>query len=333
LLDIHGLRLVQLRDEAGVRRVAASDAHGAAQIIEGAASSYALAQIALQERVTLAIAAQARLGAAVNLHTAEAEGRLLAPIDHPDSAHLILTGTGLTHLGSAEGRDKMHKAAASGALTDSMRMFLMGEEGGKPDAGNVGVQPEWFYKGDGAGLVGTGAPLTSPAFALDAGDEVEIAGIYIIDDSGQPHRLGFCLANEFSDHVTERGNYLWLAHSKLRPAALGPELLTGDLPQDVRGMSRILRDDAVLWEKEFRSGEANMSHSIANLEYHHFKYAGFRRPGDVHVHFFGTATLSFSEGVTTEAGDVFEILAAPFRFALRNPLAWGEPENVRVRAL
>jgi hypothetical protein len=61
---------------------------------------------------------------------------VLAPIDHPDPAHLMLTGTGLTHLGSAEGRDKMHKAAQAGEqLTDSMRMFLMGVEGGKPAAG------------------------------------------------------------------------------------------------------------------------------------------------------------------------------------------------------
>ncbi len=212
-------------------------------------------------------------------------------------------------------------------------MFLMGVEAGKPAAGAVGVQPEWFYKGDGSCLVGTGAPLTSPAFALDAGDEVEIAGIYIIDDHGQPHRLGFCLANEFSDHVTERGNYLWLAHSKLRPAALGPELLTGDLPDDVRGMSRIIRSGATLWEKPFLSGEANMSHSIANLEHHHFKYATFRRPGDVHVHFFGTATLSVSDDIETQAGDVFEISAAPFRLALRNPLAVAALEDVRVKTL
>src|SRR3546814_19715917 len=58
---------------------------------------------------------------------------------------------------------------------------------------------------------------------------------------------------------------------------------------------RSIRDGRTLWEKPFLSGEANMSHSIANLEHHHFKYGLFRRPGDVHVHFFGTATLSFSE--------------------------------------
>ena len=50
-----------------------------------------------------------------------------------------------------------------------------------------------------------------------------------------------------------------------------------------------------------------MSHAIANLEAHHFKYALFRQPGDVHVHFFGTATLSFADGFHAEKGDVFEI--------------------------
>jgi len=195
------------------------------------------------------------------------------------------------------------------------------------------VQPEWFYKGDGSQLVAPGQPIASPAFALDGGEEPEVAGIYLIDRDGVAVRLGFALANEFSDHVTERGNYLWLAHSKLRPAALGPELLLGDLPAEVRGTSRILRDGAVIWEKPFLSGEANMSHSIANLEQHHFKYAQFRRPGDIHVHFFGAATLSFSDGVRTRPGDEFVIEAAPFRLPARNPVVVVDAGKARVRTL
>ena len=127
---------------------------------------------------------------------------------------------------------------------------------------------------------------------------------------------------------------MWLAHSKLRPAALGPELLLGELPQSVEGTSRILRDGAVVWEKPFLSGEANMSHSLANLEHHHFKYALFRRPGDLHVHFFGTATLSFSDEVRTQEGDVFEIRAEPFSLPVRNPIDDRAAEKtVTVRAL
>ena len=206
----------------------------------------------------------------------------------------------------------------------------------QPADGPPGAQPEWFYKGDGGCLTAPNAPIVSPHFALDGSEEPEMAGIYIIDDEGRPRRLGFALANEFSDHETERGNYLWLAHSKLRRAAIGPELLLGELPADVRGTSRIIRGGEVLWEKPFVSGEDNMSHSIANLEHHHFKYDLFRRPGDVHVHFFGTATLSYADGIRTQEGDVFEVSAAPFTLPLRNTLKVAAPmaaDDIAVRAL
>lgn len=309
-----------------------------ARFVKDTPSVYALAMEAADSgRSLMEVISHHGLGDyTIDLMRVHAEGRFLLPIEHPDPAHLHLTGTGLTHLGSAATRDSMHKKAAQTEeenLTDSMKMFRMGLEGGKPKAGEKGVQPEWFYKGDGSGLIAPGAPLPSPAFAQDAGEEPEIAGIYLIDEDGTPVRLGFALANEFSDHVTERGNYLWLAHSKLRCAALGPELLLGDLPDHVEGTSRILRDGAAIWEKPFLSGEANMSHSIANLEHHHFKYGAFRRPGDLHVHFFGTATLSFSDDVRTQEGDIFEISARPFRLPVRNPIAIAAAEPVRVRVI
>lgn len=327
------LRLVQLSSASGERIVAAVQDDGSAKRLD-VASTYALAARAIEQGMSLAdVAAACATDEAVDLTAAEAQGRLLPPIEHDDPAHLHMTGTGLTHLGSAEGRDKMHKEAAAGNVTDSMRMFLMGMEGGKPSDGEIGCQPEWFYKGNGCGLVGPGGDLKSPHFALDSGEEPEIAGIYIIDNDGRPRRIGFTLANEFSDHVTERGNYLWLAHSKLRPAAIGPELLTGELPSEVAGMSRIKRGGQVIWEKPFLSGEQNMSHSIANLEHHHFKYEVCRTPGDVHVHFFGTATLSFADGVQTQEGDMFEIEAAPFLLPLRNRVIRAKPADFRVTAL
>jgi len=314
----------------GRRGIAAIDKSGAAYRVTAADRTLDLAEQAIAGGVGLETLVIPALGERVDL----ASCRLLAPIDHADPAHLLVSGTGLTHMGSAEGRDKMHKAAAGGHATDSMKMFLMGLEGGRPSPGAIGAQPEWFYKGDGSILVPPGAPLASPAFARDGGEEPEIAGIYVIDPDGQPVRLGFSLGNEFSDHVTERENYLWLAHSKLRQASLGPELRLGELPADVRGVSRIRRGDRIVWENPFATGEANMSHTIANLEHHHFKNALFRRPGDVHVHFFGTATLSFADGVRTEPGDVIEINADAFRYPARNPLAAGSDEGpVTVRPL
>jgi hypothetical protein len=295
---------------------------GTSRIVAGAVTVRDLALEAIGAGQGLRALVEARgPGEAIDLEAALAEGRVLSPLDHPDGAHLMVTGTGLTHLGSAEGRDKMHKDLADPSKqTDSMKMFRMGLEGGRPVAGQEGVQPEWFYKGDGSTIVAPGQALPSPSFALDAGEEPEIAGLYVNGPDGTPHRVGFALGNEFSDHVTERRNYLYLAHSKLRASAIGPELLVGDLPMDVRGVSRILRDGETVWERPFLTGEANMSHTLANLEGHHFKYALFRRPGDVHVHYFGTATLSVSDGFKTRTGDVFELSAEPFGLPLANPI-------------
>ena len=314
------MRLLQLLSADGQRLVAAHDGVRARRI-RGATSIYALARTAIAQHQTRVEAGDAAgYGEDLDPHAALRLGRILAPIDHPDSARVLLSGTGLTHLGSADARDRMHVATRTQPASDSMKMFHMGVEGGKPPPGHTGTQPEWFYKGDGRSIVGPERALPMPDFALDGGEEAEIAGIYVISDDGTPHRLGFTLANEFSDHLTERTNYLYLAHSKLRPAALGPELLLGELPDDIRGVVRIRRGGQVHWERPFLTGEVNMSHAVRNLEHHHFKYWQFRRPGDVHVHFFGTATLSFADGVGSQPGDIFEIEAAPFSLPLRNRL-------------
>jgi hypothetical protein len=331
------MRLSQVRTPDGVARVAAVLDDGQAVIVPGVGSVYELALAAIGAGTGLREAVMARVGKdapPVDLDDAYRDGRLLTPLAHPDPAHTYVTGTGLTHLGSAEGRDKMHKDMADPAKqTDSMKMFRMGLEGGKPAAGETGVQPEWFYKGDGSTVVAPGSALPSPSFALDGGEEPEIVGLYVIGPDGTPWRIGYALGNEFSDHVTERQNYLFLAHSKLRASSFGPEILVGELPAHVSGISRIFRDNAVIWQKPFVSGEENMSHTIANLEHHHFKYQLFRRPGDVHVHYFGTATLSFSDGVATTPGDVFEISAPPFGLPLRNAFGVVPAGQATVRAL
>jgi hypothetical protein len=169
--------------------------------------------------------------------------------------------------------------------------------------------------------VGCGQPITAPSFALDCGEEPELVGLYVISPEGTPLRLGYALGNEFSDHVTERANYLYLAHSKLRQCGVGPELRVGPLPAHLEGVSRIRRGSTVRWEKPFLTGEDNMCHSLANLEYHHFKYAAHRIPGDVHLHYFGTATLSFADGIRVEPGEIFEIDLPALGAPLVNPLA------------
>ena len=328
--------LVQFTTETGARRVAILE-QDQLRVIDAYNSTYALAQQAIRTSAGLAELAQENAGDEVHSFAKTAqEGRLLAPLDHVDAAHCYVSGTGLTHLGSADTRDAMHKKIGGDveSLSDSMKMFRMGVEGGKPAPGARGVQPEWFYKGDGAIVRASGQPLRMPDFALDGGEEPEIAGLYLVGDTGQPYRLGYAIGNEFSDHVTERQNYLYLAHSKLRNCGLGAALLVGELPAHVAGTSRIYGiDGTVRWEKAFVSGEQNMSHSIENLEYHHFKYHQFSRPGDVHIHFFGTATLSVADNITVLAGETFEIDAPVFGPPLRNPLAREATRFTKVVAL
>lgn len=317
------MRLIQFEDSTGQRGVGVVEGD-AIQVVNGASSTRTLALAAIANGRSLLKEVEARgttLGPEGYTHVLEAR-RILPPLDHEDPAHCLISGTGLTHLGSASTRDQMHqqKVDDKAALTDTARMFQWGLDGGRPAAGTVGAQPEWFYKGDGSIVVRPNQAFQSPDFAEDAGEEPELTGLYVIGEDGKPYRLGFALGNEFSDHVMERRNYLYLAHSKLRNCSYGPELRVGELPRHLAGTSRIWRDGTVLWEKEFLSGEDNMCHSLENLEYHHFKYVQFLRPGDVHVHFFGTATLSVADNIKTQPGDRFEVSMREFGEPLCNTI-------------
>jgi hypothetical protein len=328
------VRLIQFFKEDGGRAVGRVEKNGQLLQVGRFTSVYEMALASIRNGVTLASTAGASLsGEPVDYDVLIRERRLLPPLDHPDPARCVVSLTGLTHLGSAQSRDKMH-VANSASDTDSIRMFKLGLAGGKPPAGTVGNQPEWAYKGDGRCVVAPEKPLTQPSFADDGGEEGEIAGLYIIDEGGNPWRVGFSIGNEFSDHVMEKKNYLYLAHSKLRQCSFGPELVLGPLPDTVNGTVRIIRDGQPVWSGEVLSGEANMCHSIANLEYHHFKYELFRRPGDVHVHFFGASGISCGSGFRTQGGDVFEIDVPAFGRPLRNPLqVKAEPVRIPLRSL
>lgn len=265
--------------------------------------------------------------------------KLLAPIDSPGNPQRVLvSGTGLTHLGSARERQAMHVAATAdeeAGMTDSMRMFEWGMQKGRPRAGTIGIAPEWFYKGDGGVLRGPFAVLEIPGHAEDGGEEAEVAAVYYVAEDGKPWRIGMTAGNEFSDHVFERRNYLHLAGSKLRTCSIGPELVVDAAFDDVGGQVRIWREGRAIWQKAIRTGEQNMCHSLANLEHHHFKFAGHRQPGMLHVHFMGADTLSFGEGVRLQAGDITEVEFVGFGRPLRNTIQRNEAmtEPVRVQTM
>jgi len=299
-------------------------------------SVLALAQRAIDKGGWLSPAAkELRSGEVLNydaVWNGQSEWKLLAPVDWPgESERVHVSGTGLTHLGSARDRQAMHVAAAPQEMTDSMRMFEWGRQHGRPVAGAVGIAPEWFYKGDGSAIQAPFGPLPIPGYAEDGGEEAEIAAIYLVSDDGTPWRIGMTAGNEFSDHVFERRNYLNLAGSKLRMCSLGPELAVNPSFDDVPGSVRILREGRAIWRKAIRTGERNMCHSLANIEHHHFKFAAHRQPNRLHVHFLGADCLSFGEGIRLEGGDVTEIQFEGFGRALRNIVAKEDAMTAAVR--
>ena len=311
------MRLVQLRSPAGEQRVGLVE-DDVIRLLDRYKSVYDLARASTSLAKTVN---ENRSGETLDyepIHQLQSGWKLLVPFTHPEPARCLVSGTGLTHKASAKNRDAMH--AKREDLSDSMKMYLSGLEGGRPEPGAIGVAPEWFYKGNGSILRAHGEPLLTPSYAQDGGEEPEIAGVYLIDETGQPRRVGMTMANEFSDHRLEKQNYLYLAPSKLRNCSIGPELITDPDFSNVPGVVRIERDGQTLWSQAIQSGEENMAHSLANLEHHHFKFDEHRRPGDIHIHFFGADAFSFGAGIELKQGDIMEVAFEGFGKPLRNPV-------------
>jgi hypothetical protein len=167
-----------------------------------------------------------------------------------------------------------------------------------------------------------------PDFALDGGEEPEIAGLYVIGDDGQPYRVGYAIGNEFSDHVTERQNYLYLAHSKLRNCGVGPRCWSASCRR-TSGTSRIYDvEGKVRWEKAFVSAASRICRTPSPTSSTTTSSTGCSSvPGDVHIHFFGTATLSVADNIAVKPAKPSRIDAPQFGPALRNTLTVVQNRN------
>jgi hypothetical protein len=293
------MRLLQLTGPQG-RRLGVVD-NEQVRLLRTYHSVHALASAALAASENLIRAAEQDLSSDAldypEIYAGRSSWRILPSVDHPDEpARCMVSGTGLSHIRSAANRQAMHSAGEH--ITDSMRMYQWGLEGGRPAPGLPGVSPEWFYKGNGLTLRAHNQALEVPDYAHDGGAEPEVAGVYIVDAAGNPRRIGMTMGNEFSDHQFEKKNYLYLASSKLRACAIGPELSLDPVFDRVPGEVTIEREGANLWSKAIQTGEAVMCHSLANMEHHHF-----------------------GEGVQLADGDWVQIRFDGFGKPLRNPVS------------
>jgi hypothetical protein len=127
-------RLVQIRN--GPERRVALVVEDELRLLAGSASVYELAEEALAADGTLtALVAERATGDGMDyaaVYAGVSPWRLLPPIDHPaEPTRCLVSGTGLTHMGSARDRQAMHTNAPE-EVPESMRMFRPGLEGGRP---------------------------------------------------------------------------------------------------------------------------------------------------------------------------------------------------------
>lgn len=288
------------------------------QVFELNADTYTLVKYAIENQVDIIEYTQTlKTGRIHQYNDLLSSNRLALPIHHTDPAHLIVTGTGLTHRNSVLARASMQENTT---LTEAQKIYLMGANGGRPVLTDIGSVPEWFFKGFGSQLKTSGQTLDLPAHIQGGGEEAELAIIYMIDSKQQVHRIGSALGNEFSDHILERQNHYYLAQSKLAPCSLGPEIYIGDIPETVVGEVEILRNQECLWRSEYNTGLQHIVHSLENIEHHVFKHDIFRAPGDVHILFLGADRLSFQDNIVLQTEDVIRINGDLFQHPLINKI-------------
>ena len=126
-------RVMQIK-KGSVRRVGLVD-EPHVRLLDGCSSFYELAQTAIDVPKKLSeVAQQRRQGDKLDcepIYTGRSEWQMLPATEPPPvSACGLISGTGLTHIGSARGRQSMHATVTEDL--DSMKMFRWGVEGGRP---------------------------------------------------------------------------------------------------------------------------------------------------------------------------------------------------------
>jgi hypothetical protein len=290
------MRLVQFRDGDGRRAVALSHADGH-RVLDEIETIYELVLAALEAGDSLSKTATSfQSTRTVDLDAAEREGRLLPPLEHPVPT----------------------------------RCWVTGSEGAAGTRADDAAAASWFFRGSGSTLIAAGQPLPVPAFAPAGLPAAQLAGLYVIADDGVPCQVGWCLAHPVIDRALAGGG--GAGHARLRATAVGPEVLLGELPGALPATARILRGSKLLSEQSFDLGPATMARGFADLARDHFRYGMHRRPGDVHVHCFGSgAVATTAEAATPD--QVFELACPALGRPLRNRLATVDVTAPAVRVL
>lgn len=282
-------RLVQLHHPGFGRRVALVDGEEL-QLLGTYRSVYQFVQTTLETGYQLRDLLSTDLtGVALDyaqVWALETEWRFLPSFDQPDEpGRCLVSGSPMTHPSEA-------------------------------GSGGARLYPEWYYKGNGTALRGHGDPLAVPEFAIAASERAGIAAVYVIDGAAVPRRVGLSQGNELCDGGQATGDTS--AGSKLLPGSVGPELWVDAKFDEIPGSVRIQRAGQPIWSAELFTGEGHALHRLKQIEIGLFRHAGHRRPGDVHVHFWGFPASSYLQGVRLQDGDEMTVSWQGFGRPLMN---------------
>ena len=200
-------------------------------------------------------------------------------------------------------------------VTDSMRMFRVGPCGGRPDRRR---------NRHCAGMVLQGRRRRAAALPLrrslfprtqkTAAKKRRSPAIYLIDSQTARRTASACARAMSSPTTNSSGATISILQAQ--SFALQHRARTGRWPRlsaPSTGEVSIERDGSRSGEERSRPAKKTCAHSLANLEHHHFKFAGHRQPGNVHVHFFGAHSLSFGEGIELKDGDWMQVRFEGYR--------------------
>lgn len=327
------MNLIQLQHQGQLFTAYVDTNKQCLQLTNKPAPLYQWIRDAIQSKKTLQALLQANLGEQrITFSDYQDNYQAYLPVTHPNAKHTIIGGTGLTHANRAKLRvlseinNPLHDTAC---LSDSERVYMSGVTNGKPENILQGAKPEWFYKGDISILKPSQTPVTVPAHDLGIGEEAELIAVYYISDELSSYRIGYCLGNEFCDHKLEESNFFYISQSKLRECSIGAEIIIGNHELDVvNGHVRIIRDDNIIWNKPFASGQKRMNFSMENLEHHVFQHTALRRPDSFYFHFLGADQISHSDDIRLQHDDEIVIEAEPFQFPLVNRLQFESEQRV-----
>ncbi|MCM1011819.1 fumarylacetoacetate (FAA) hydrolase [Brevibacterium sp. XM4083] len=170
-----------------------------------------------------------------------------------------------------------------------------------------GFPPNWFFKGFGSWLKLDGENLVVPQRAVALIEEPELVVVYINDDEGTPHYVGYTFGNDLCDIGLHRQNPGWNPYCKLCDTAILDGIRTGRPPAHAEGTTRISRDSQPVWEGTFDCGEDALQFPVDAMVSHLFTFPAMHRPGMVNYIYLGADLASFHDGFRIADKDTISI--------------------------